>query len=616
MIQITDLLTGENFDLPKDFKISIEETNPLLSEQGSVSLPINLPYTRRNVRLTGFLHRIDRAKKQVAKRDVVISADIFIKKGTLVITSAQKDAALTGVVMLGESQLYSKMKDVTLQQIFANEIRDPFLGSIQQKIVRWLYYLEQIMVDNSDNELTIFPVMIKNGNLIFDTGGYYSENTFDYLNHVAVASDFWNKQIFDIDGRTGGYKLSAQQQQTRTIDAVSITYPVGYRVTPFLKLMYVLPKIFEYFGFKLHIDTFFEKKFSQVAILNNNLDSLMFGKVYYAQLLPTVSANEYLKALTNKYGFEFVLEQSGVDVSMVFWKDILSATDKTDITSNLSAEPIIAFESPKMLKLSRNYPELQLQQRLKSYDEFKKEYPEILSKYETDAKVYWDSTFLTVMEWTEAPGDSGYSNVGNYSFDFYDAKNNFESIEKKTEEVFVEMVPGDMASIDGYGVSINTHAFAVTPYIEEVRSMNTYLKIGDSVKENKEQKCPIMHCFRVGRYYVGTINTMFGDSRLFFGSTYATVNGLPVEYDIDLNYFGSSGLYEVFWKPFDAMIQHSFHSISCKLCMSGVEIINLLKFRLVLLRSQPLLPESVKYEISNESIKIIRVKFRTIKSYE
>jgi len=576
-----------------------------------------LPYTRKNVRLTGFLHRIDKAKKYVIKRDIVISAGIFIKKGTLVISSAQKDTALPAVILIRESQLYSKMKDVTLQQIFADEVRDPFQGPPSQKIAQWLNYLEQIMVDNSDEELTIFPVMTKNGNLIYGGGQYHSYETFDYLNHVAVESDFWDKQEFNINGSVGGYKLSAQQQQTRIKDGVSITYPIGYRVTPFLKLMYVLPKIFEYFGFNLQIDAYFYSQFSQVVILNNNLDSLMFGKLYYAQLLPTVSASEYLRSLTNKYGFEFILEGSGVDVKMVFWKDILTLDDKIDITENLSGEPIVVFESPKTLKLSRNYPKLQAKHLLTSYDDFKKEYPVISPEYESGVDVYWDATLLAVMKKNEYESHSGfyYDDVGNYSFDFHETKENVEPLEKKSEEVFLEMVPGDMSSIEGYGLSL-TGALVVTPYIEEVRNLNTLLKIEDSIKEKEEQKCPIMHCFRAGRYYAGTHNVMFGDDRIFFGSTYATVNGSPVGYNIDLNYFGSSGLYESFWKQFDNMIQNSFHEINCRLHMREAQIIDLLKFNPVLLQGQPLLPESVKYEISNESVKIVEAKFRTIKSYE
>ncbi len=633
MIQITDLLTGENFDLPKDFKISIEETNPLLSEQGSVSLPINLPYTRKNVRLTGFMHRIDKAKKYVTKRDIVISAGIFIKKGTLVITSAQKNAALTGVVLIGESQLYSKMKDVLMTEIFKDEVRDDFSGTTSEKIEQWIDYLNRLMFDdNLDNEISIFPVAIKDGKMrismrrfAISVYTYSLYGYFNFINHVAVSYNYKDnesgqvvnvpaKYYYDSEGNILGYRLSAQEEIT-ALDSDSgtlITYPVGYAVSPFLKLNYVLRTIFNHFGFNLVQDDYFEQCMHQLVILNNNIDSIMFGSIYYAQLVPTCTVSEFLKSICNKFGFEFILDPNGVDVLIRSWNKTLTPENIFSLDDCLSSHPSVVFEQPKQLKLSRNYPELIHPPKYPSHRQLDVKYPEIQDGYSEGVEVFWDDVIQTIMERHELSNDSisVYISIGEYAFDFYKEKEGYEIFEIKSEETFVEMIISDMASCLRKSHSI--HKFCATPYIPTVRTLNTYIQMENSVKKNDEGKCPIMFCYSAGRYDIEDNNLIESDENLTYGTTYSQDNSQPT----DLNYFRDSGTYEACWKKLDMMLQNSFHEIKLQLHMPIEKLQKLLEFNSVNLKGQPLLPESVKYEISNESIKIIEAKFRTIKSYE
>ena len=50
---------GEAFDLPVNFSIDIEDSNPVFNDRGSQSIPATVPATPHNERLTNFADRID-----------------------------------------------------------------------------------------------------------------------------------------------------------------------------------------------------------------------------------------------------------------------------------------------------------------------------------------------------------------------------------------------------------------------------------------------------------------------------------------------------------------------------------------------------------------------------
>ncbi len=611
MIQIIDLLTGENFDLPKDFKISIEETNPLLCEQGSVSLPINLPYTRKNAGLTGFLHRIDRSNKYVTRRNIIISAGSFVRKGTLIIVSAQRNAPLSAVILIGESQIYNKSKDLLMTEVFKNEVRNDFTGSLSDKIDQWIDYLNRLMFDDDlDDEMSIFPVTIKDGKITSYIISATIEGVFNFINHVAVPYGANpGQEYYDSENNSLGYRLSAQNAISLEDEGVQITYPAGYAVSPFLKVKYVLSKIFNYLGFNLVSNESFDQMISGLVILNNNIDSIMMGSIYYAQLVPSCTVYEFLKSLCNKYGFEFILDANGVDVSIQTWDEALTLSNVLHLDNYLSSHPVVTFESPKTLKLSRNYPELSKPHKYLSYEELKEKHSEI-PIWDATVGIGWSNVFQSIIEkiYLEGGGFS-FELTGEYSFDFFEQKEGHEVFEKKSEETFVEMILSDLSSY--YYVSQHFHRFCVMPYIPTVRALNTYIQIGNTVKKNDDKKCPIMFCYRAGRYDIDGHGVIEGDSKLTYGTTYS--HG---DQTLDLNYFRDTGLYHSNWQKLDMMLQNSFHEVKVQLKLPVEKIQKLLSFQLVSIKGQPLLPESIKYEISNESIKIVEAKFRTIKSYE
>ena len=50
-------------ELQRDFSLTMERTNPLLSDQGDASIPATLPSSSHNLAVLGHRERIDRAEE-------------------------------------------------------------------------------------------------------------------------------------------------------------------------------------------------------------------------------------------------------------------------------------------------------------------------------------------------------------------------------------------------------------------------------------------------------------------------------------------------------------------------------------------------------------------------
>jgi hypothetical protein len=75
------------------------------------------------------------------------------------------------------------------------------------------------------------------------------------------------------------------------------------------------------------------------------------------------------------------------------------------------------------------------------------------------------------------------------------------------------------------------------------------------------------------------------------------------------------GLYNRFWKEYDAFIRHSNQEVACKLKLSDTDIFNFEMFKTLFINHQPLLPEQVKFKL-NKKDGINECAFRTLRLYQ
>jgi len=649
--------SGGYFDLQPGFELNIEQTNPLLTEQGSLSLPVELPNTDRNIRMTGYIHRIDRHRKAVKKRKVVIENQSFVKNATLQIISTED--TISSFFLLNESKLYTEMKEITMKQLFSKYVRDPYSGSMQEKVTQWIAYLEKVLTGEAEDDFQIFPVCTKvtNNEMERSGSGGGRQNTssseeskniiiwssYEYLNEPAITNN--NDEPDKIGKDSSGneyYKFRAGETTTRPDpddDEVLITNPIGYGITPFLKYSVVLRKIFEYFGYELLESPFdTDPTLKKEVLLNNTADAILRGILDYSQIVPSCTVNDFLESVRIDYGCEFFLQENGKYVEVRFWNDILGSHPDIDFTKKLSSTPKRELADPKRIKLTANRSLEFTESNYKTYQELIEafgtpQFLEYLPFTYPKGTVRPDIGFYYVASrnaFYQVVTEERYPKLVCYNtFDYYETADKDEYIEKLNPREHLPMVKVDFGSvINKY--SSRSGLYAIIPFIGERRHVNTALKLTTenedgstetTEKADKDADCPIISCFHVGRGIVANPGTSSrpndNEAKLFFGSTSRYRNDGKPWGDFNIAYNGDDGLYKRHWEQYDLILKKSNDLITLKEPhLNPEEIMNFRMDCLKILNGQPLLPATLRYIVKDKEIKVSEIELYTTKLYD
>ena len=102
-------------ELPKDFSLNMERTNPLLSGEGDASIPATLPSSSRNLAALGHRERIDRADRYTNKVEAILQVGPVQKRGQLVIDTMHRREGIDASFAIDNSDLYVKAKEKSLK---------------------------------------------------------------------------------------------------------------------------------------------------------------------------------------------------------------------------------------------------------------------------------------------------------------------------------------------------------------------------------------------------------------------------------------------------------------------------------------------------------------------
>ena len=219
---------GEALDLPKGFSMEIEDSNPILNERGSQSLPATVPATRRNVRLLHAVHRIDSAfNPNFPEQKAVVSSGGFIRGGVLNVTEAGRNEGITFNVGFDNSTAYTEWSARKLSELKNLPVFVPAeapSGTPVDLVLDELYRIYKTPRPRID-DFAVFPVALgKETN-----GSGASEKTYwEVLNAI------------------GDHGLSQPGSVRRVLDGkvTDVTVPEAYCVSPFLRVWRVLELIF------------------------------------------------------------------------------------------------------------------------------------------------------------------------------------------------------------------------------------------------------------------------------------------------------------------------------------------------------------------------------------
>lgn len=318
-------------DIPADYSITIEQSSPAFSHEGTQSLPIELPISDRNITTLDKPIRFGRVDRFVRKLDAKIVAGVFQKDGQLVIDSVGSSSGITGAIMLNESDLYSKIKDVDLKTIFSEIIRGDF-ASNTNPVTDWYNHIYKCMKGEVSDDFTAFPVATD----FNEETGYFILNRPDYTS----ALDPW-KLIWE--------------SRNITTEEESMIYPAGYGITPFIWLWRAIELIFAHFGYTVRNSVFYtDTLLKKVVLINNTADSICKGSLNYSDLVPDVSVSEFLKFLENKFLTHAYIYPESRAVDFVTLESIIGMQPDLDITSRIDGDAKFYFGETKGVKLSSN----------------------------------------------------------------------------------------------------------------------------------------------------------------------------------------------------------------------------------------------------------------------
>lgn len=89
-----------------------------------------------------------------------------------------------------------------------------------------------------------------------------------------------------------------------------------------------------------------------MVFVNNTIDSLVNGSILLAHLVPDCLCSTILNVYRKKFCCEFVSDESNMTVSIELFNEIMSSKAEYDLSSMLTAYPIVDVPEYKQIKLS------------------------------------------------------------------------------------------------------------------------------------------------------------------------------------------------------------------------------------------------------------------------
>lgn len=663
-------LQGQRFDLYPGTKLSIEENSPLFSDAGSFSLPVELPPTHSNLELLEYPHRPDRRRKFITSLPVVVTCGAWIRQARMDIESASRNQNITTSLFFAETPFFAAVKGIKLPEIFKDEIFDYAPdASLEAKLDACFNHLQKVMSGEVTDNYFIFPVCAK----IEETEGTHTDGgitvrsynkRFTILNRPSVAEEQgYGNTAIDPNGNLF-YTLHPSPVDYDEQN-VLLKLPRGYGWTPFLKFNFVLEKTFAHFGYQFdNFDEENNQQFAKLCIINNTADAFVRGYAVCQQLLPDMDITDFLSVIEDIFCCKFIVNEIRKKITVVFWKNILSATSHGDITRNFEDYPTITPELSKNIKLTMDRSIIGTEPiEVDTYQKMFKKYGNLqgtvasefglkllVSQSMASPGIYFvrdTRTYYSVFSFSPEHSPAytlTQMAVEKNTLDFH-IENEQTAEEHKLNFKIMPLVPValrgrtatryEVTSISEtsvfaqlYGQYITTYYEQFTPndgvfarilYTDSVRHLNTAIKTtstsnGTSTEELKEEQKVDLPLFLAFYHGLAAVEENVPNvERTYFASQDAYNNIGQMKGIFDLSSFS---LYNHFWSEYATMINSSLHTISGKAYFNLSEIMQIKFTSVFSYMGQKILPESIQYEISDEGIEVVEFKVKTLKNYE
>lgn len=495
----------KEFQLPANFTPELSRTNPFLTDEGSQSIPLTLPASEHNLRLVGFLYRGVPNRRPEKKYSVVLSEGSTWLRGRMIIEQANKKEGIKCTIYANEGDFYEKIKDYQLTNLnwpkYTGEGAD-----VTSKARYWMNNFLNIMGNDSDPN-TDYYVFSATTDYVFITHNDYEGDEMLIINQYEQP----NQTILF------AARVERKYKDGRGEDATEYTVPVGYGVTPFLRLGYILRHLFEFFGYKLESNIFDEEtSLKRVCILNNVADAIVSGILDYSQLVPQdLSVEDFIENVRKKFSVEFI-ETNGT-FSVKTWNQILSISADLDLSRYIHNDKTWIIQDKKSIQIEYN------------------------SSYTLDAESQKVPLKHEAVKGTE---------IENLSTD--------------------DQIPFDQISLLYYYPHLKDAHYLKAPYLGQITHKNSELILSNSGEKQEEDtdSIDLMYCFSISgiqrvqglgmKYYAGTIWSYDNEDK-----TWGTLSLVANEVvgDVNPTTKGSDNIYNKFYVSRDKMLQQANQQI-------------------------------------------------------
>lgn len=548
-------------DLPRDFSLTMERTNPLLSDQGDSTIPATLPSSSRNLAVLDHRERIDRAYRYINKVDAILQVGPVQKRGKLVMDTVHRSDGIDASLAIDSSDLYVRAKEKTIKQIF-EEADTEGVSKMTFGSVEGAMDIMQDCYEGSDGyDFTIFPVAVAPYEVT--------------VNGVKTTRYQLNNEV------NGNSELVWQARTTHEGD-VEMYVPDGYGIAPFLKLHRLLHLLFACLGYTVTENCFNDSAgdniLANLVIVHNCSDALVRNVLLYEDLVPSCTLSEFLTWLLAKFHAQPVVDSETKTVKIVTMEAMLGASPDMDINGIVEDNFTLQMHQTKRIVLT---PTNSLEGTAPANDSFDK----LVEKYggyvEADEDQWEGSALSDCLVLRKATGQffaltRDLSNgaqvkdlLGTNHF-VYDRNNSEDTEAFSQADVMPLMMVGIVAKRD------------VSPFIGERLHFHTSY---NGEKEDDKQDIIIVQKAYNRNFVFWTTGTT--QNYIPYAAPQSGSSGMSLE--LDLTNFG---LYDHFWRRYNNLILNNAVHLNGKVRYTLTQFLGLDMSRPKIYKGQHLIPVS------------------------
>lgn len=568
-------------DLGGDFTVQIDEKSPVMNDRGSQTVPVTVPCTGNNAKITGFAHRLDMGVKPMNEDQACTVLDgVYKRTGKINIVSAGKKEGITLNIGFDNSEAYSAWKAKKLNAITLPVKEYSSVNSL-------CAHLQQVL-GGYQTDYAVFQIMT--GNDSKDNQSYPK-----YLNYITPVSEGSKVYRLRYQARTETFLVNGTP--------TAVTLPEGYGVTAFLYVWRVLELVFSEFGYTIIENPFkTDKQLYNLVILNNAADCCVKGKLSYADLMPDCTVEDFLNALYVRFGLVYNVSSDKKTATLRLIRDIVDDVPDIDLSRNLTDEPLITYETARQMKLSAKTSFTGATPSVERFEDYLKDQEVArLARVDVSQRVIHLNYEETTGRWFKWDEDNKRLTYSSSSFFSWDRKS--DSIEDNELTSDDECVPMDFAPND-----------ILSPqYLADYVHRYTYLKTSSNNDDEDSEKVetPLSFVFAF---------TSSQNSKYPFGSVLPYISeGEEVvlkdgsKHTISLLFQYKNGLFINFWKKYDAIIRHSFNRVEANTLLPVHQLMSMDILAPVALRGQYLLFDGLSYSLPANKIVPVDLTLRTLR---